>query len=243
MNIELCKPLDLPGEFVDRLRAIERPCMEHEFAESLVERSDVSSLARDLDRYCRNNRIIGVHYTRAVPESIRSKGLLIRDGEEIREAFINEHGHLFSQEEILTIKKRWNDYFDHGQSSVRNRRIFFNFTEIELGGGGTEYLLGLYGGEQVSMCFELDEPIGLKLSGIGAPLVVRCSLDPNQVETFIENPWGKILISSFHALTNPGAYRIDQDGYQSVPVKPEDIVEVRVLTNQSTRTQQSCAGV
>ncbi|WP_139063165.1 hypothetical protein [Marinomonas spartinae] len=217
--------------------------MDHEFSESLVDRSDVSCLARDIDRYCRNNRIIGVHYTRAVPESIRSKGLLIRDGKEIREVFIKEHGHLFSQEEILTIKKRWDDYFEHGQSSVRNQRIFFNFTEIELGGAGTEYLLGLYGGEQVSMCFELDEPIGLKLGSIGAPLVVRCSLDPNQVETFIENPWGKILISSFQALTNPDAYRIEQDGYQSVPVKPEDIVEIRVLTNQSTRTQQSCAGV
>ena len=231
MNIDLCKPLDLPNEFVDRLKAIESSFMEYEFTESLVDRSDVSCLARDLDCYCRSNRIIGVHYTRAVPDSIQSKGLLIRDGKEIREAFINEHGNRFSQEEIRTIKKRWDDYFDHGQSSVRDRRIFFNFTETELGGGGTEYLLGLYGGEQVSMCFELDEPIGLKLGAIGAPLVVRCSLDPNQIETFIENPWGKILISSFHALTNPSAYRIDQDGYQSVPVKPVDIIEIRVLTN------------
>lgn len=243
MNIDLCKPLDLPGEFVDRLRAIESPCMDHEFSESLVERTDVSSLVRDLDQYCRSNRIIGVHYTRAVPESILSGGLLIRDGEEIRKTFLNEHGHLFSQEEILAIKKRWNEYFDHGQNSARDRRIFFNFTETELGCSGTEYLLGLYGGEQVSMCFELDEPIGLKLGRIGVPLVVRCSLDPSQVQTFIENPWGKILVSSFHALTNPDAYRIDQDGYQSVPVKPDDIVEVRVLTNQSTRTQQSCAVV
>lgn len=241
MNIDLSKPLDLPEEFVSRLMAIKSAFMDREFSESLVERSDVSSLTRDLDRYCRDNRIIGVHYTRAVPESIRTKGLLIRDGEEIREAFINEHGHLFSEKEILIIKKRWGDYFDYSQSSVRNRRIFFNFTEIELGGSGTEYLLGLYGGEQVSMCFELDEPIGLKLGAIGAPLVVRCSLDPNQVETFIENPWGKILISSFHALTNPDAYRIDQDGYQSVPVNPEDIVEVRVLANQSTLTHERYA--
>lgn len=230
MNIDLCKPLDLPAEFVERLRAVESPGMGHGSRESLVKQTDVSSLVRDLDQYCRSNRIIGVHYTRAVPESIRSRGLLLRDGEEIREAFLNEHGHLFSQEEILNIKKRWDTYFDHDQNSVRNRRIFFNFTEIELGGSGTEYLLGLYGGEQVSMGFELDEPIGLKLGAISAPLVVRCSLDPNQVETYIENPWGKILISSFHALTSPNTYRIDQDGHQSVPVKPEDIVEIRVLT-------------
>jgi hypothetical protein len=243
MNIDLCKPLDLPDEFVERLRAIESPCMHHEFSESLLDRSDASSLVRDLDQYCRSNRVIGIHYTRAVPESIRSEGLLIRDGEEIREVFLKEHGHLFSQEEILTIKERWENYFDHSQSSVRNRRIFFNFTETELGGSGTEYLLGLYGGEQVSMCFELDEPIGLKLGSIGVPLVVRCSLDPNQVETFIENPWGKILVSSFHALNNPRAYRIDQDGYQSAPVKPENIIEIKALANQSKLTQQRCTSI
>ena len=75
-------------------------------------------------------------------------------------------------------------------------------------------MLGLYGGEQVSMCFELDEPLGLKFGAIGEPMVVRCSLDPNQIRTFIENPWGKILVSSFHSLINPNACQIDQDGYQ-----------------------------
>ncbi|MFD0707455.1 hypothetical protein [Photorhabdus akhurstii] len=233
MNIDLCKPLDLPDEFVARLRAIESSCISQEFSESLVEQRNISTLVRDIDLYCRNNRIIGVHYTRAVPESIRSKGLLIRNGKEIRETFLNKYGHLFSQEETLTIKERWERYFDHRQSSARNRRIFFNFTEIELGRSGTKYLLGLYGGEQVNMCFEPDEPLGLKFGAIGEPMVVRCSLDPNEVKTFIEYPWGKILVSSFHALINPDAYRIDQDGYQSIPVKPEDIVEIRVLKNQS----------
>lgn len=229
MNIDLSKPLDLPDEFVARLRAIENSCISQEFSESLVEQSNISALVRDIDLYCRNNRVIGVHYTRAVSESIRSKGLLIRNGKEIRETFLREHGHLFSQEEILIIKGRWERYYDHSQSYARNGRIFFNFTEIELGRSGTQYLLGLYGGEQVSMCFELDEPLGLKFGTIGEPLVVRCSLDPNEVKTFVEYPWGKILVSSFHALINPNAYRIDQDGYQSIPVKPEDIVELRVL--------------
>lgn len=237
MNIDLAKPLDLPAEFVTRLRAIEGSCACQGFSESLVKQRDVSALVTDIDQYCRSHRVIGVHYTRAVSESIRSKGLLIRDGKEIRADFLKEHSHLFSQEEIMTIIERWDSYFDHGQSSGRDGRIFFNFTEIELGGSGTEYLLGLYGGEQVSMCFELDEPLGLKLGAIGEPLVVRCSLDPNQVQTFIEHPWGKILVSSFHAIVNPDAYRIDQDGYQVIPVRPEDVVEVRVLTNQSTRTQ------
>ncbi|NHB89828.1 hypothetical protein [Photorhabdus tasmaniensis] len=229
MNIDLCKPLDLPDEFVTRLKKIEKLCISQKFSESLVEHSDLATLVRDINQYCLKNKIIGIHYTRAIPESILSQGLLIRNGNEIRDLFLSEHGHLFSQDEILIIKDRWYHYFDNRQSSVRNGRIFFNFTEIELGCSGTKYLLGLYGGEQVSMCFELDEPLGLKLGTIGQPIVVRCSLDPNQVKTFIENPWGKILVSSFHALINPDVFRIDQDGYQLIPVKPEDIIELRVL--------------
>jgi hypothetical protein len=231
MNIDLCKPLELPDEFVSRLYSFESSCSCQEFSEELVEQSKVSTLVRDIDQYCLKNRIIGIHYTKALPESISSKGLLIRSGSVIRDTFISQHGHLFSQEEILIIKERWNSYFNHRQNDIRNDRIFFNFTETELGLSGTKYLLGLYGGEQVSMCFDFDEPLGLKLEAIGIPMVVRCSLDPKQVKTFIENPWGKILFSSFHALVNPDAYRIDQDGYQSIPVLPENIVEIRLLKN------------
>ncbi len=231
MNIDLCKPLELPNEFVNRLKAIENSCIDEQFSESLIEQCSVYALVRDIDQFCRSNRIIGIHYTRAMPESIRSQGLLVRDGETIRDTFLNEHGHLFTQKEILEIKNRWKNYFNHNQSSIRNNRIFFNFTESALGGEGTKHLLELYGGEQVSMCFELDDPIGLKLGKIGAPIVVRCSLNPNQVETFTEYPWGKILVSSFHKLINPNAYGIDQDGYQIIPVSSKDIIEIRILKN------------
>lgn len=81
------------------------------------------------------------------------------------------------------------------------------------------------------MCFKLDEPIGHKLGNIGEPLLVRCALDPGVVSTFIENPWGKILVSAYHLMINSKAYIIDQDGYQSLPVNSKDIVEIRALTN------------
>lgn len=237
MDIDLTKPRDLPAEFTERLNRIENQCKNHEFSEQLVEHPEVSSLVRDIDQYCNENRIIGVHYTRAFPESISAQGLIVRSGEEIRREFLQRHGHRFSQAEMSEIKVRWSKYFDPRQSSARDGRIFFNFTEIELGQSGSEYLLGLYGGEQVSMCFELDEPLGTKLGAIGQPLVVRCALDPKLITTFIEHPWGKILVSSFHAAINPNAFRIDQDGYQEVPVKPEDVIEVRVITSGVTRKQ------
>lgn len=229
MIIDLCKPLSLPVEFVTRLRKIEHSCMDEYCFESLIKQCNVYTLIRDINHYCESNRIIGIHYTRAMLESIYSKGLLVRDGATIRKAFLSEHGYLFSQEEILKIEDRWKRYFCHNQNSNRDNFIFFNFTETALGGSGTEHLLGMYGGEQVSMCFDLDEPLGIKLGKIGVPMVVRCSLDPNQVTHHIEYPWGKVLVSSFHKEINSKASRLDFDGYQSLPVKPEDILELRVL--------------
>lgn len=229
MDIDLTKPNELPIEFKKRLRSFEALCKEYEFSEKLIGHREVSVLVRDINQYCNDNRIIGVHYTRAVPDSIRRLGLLLRSGDQIRKDFLDQHGYLFSDTEISEIKRRWANYFTPSQSSIRDHRIFFNFTEVELGESGAEYLLGLYGGEQVGMCFELDEALGVKLGRIGNPLVVRCSLDPSQMSTFSEHPWGEILVSSFHLEINPNAHRIDQDAYQECPVKPEDIVEVRVL--------------
>lgn len=73
MNIDLTNPLALPTEFVLRLKAIENICKNYQYSESLVESSEVISLVRDVDGYCRNNRIIGLHFTRANKESISTK--------------------------------------------------------------------------------------------------------------------------------------------------------------------------
>jgi hypothetical protein len=243
MNVDLTKPLELPEKFVRRLNEIDEICREHEFSENLVEMEGVSLLVREIDAWCSKRNVIGVHYTRAIPKSIKDSGLLIRSGREIRSQFLAAHSHRFTASEIDQLKSEWESYFIQTQLSARDSRIFFNFTETSLADGGAKYLIGLYGGEQVGMPFEFDDPIGKKLATIGKPLIVRCAIDPSTISTFIQNPWGKILVSSYHLSINPDAYCIDQDGYQEVPVIPESIIEIKVLTSQSTRTQQGCAGV
>lgn len=160
MNIDLCQPLTLPNEFVNRLKAIEYSYF-FKNTEELFEYSYIATLIKDIDLYCRSNRIIGIHYTRAMPESIRSKGLLIRNGNQIRQAFLEEYGYLFSQEETQNLKKEWSNYFNCLQSSVRDERIFFNFTENELEQDGVSRLLEAYGGEQIGMPIERKDTLGL----------------------------------------------------------------------------------
>lgn len=230
MIIDLTKPEQLPEEFAARLKQSERLCRKFAFSEELIEQNDVYSLVQEIDDFCTTKKIVGIHYTRAIPESILKNGLLIRNGNEIRANFLKEHNSIFTETEITTIIERWKSYFNHSQSSARDGRIFFNFTESALGNGGAKNLLGLYGGEQINMCFDLQEPIGKKLANIGVPLVVRCALSPDAVKTFIEYPWGKILFSAYHLKVNPEAFGIDQDGYQSIPVKQEDVLAIKEHT-------------
>lgn len=229
MIIDLTKPQNLPNQFVNRLNAIDDLCQKHKFSETLLKISDVYILVKEIDAYCHENEIVGIHYTRASPDSIKKWGLLIRSGDEIRSKFLEEHGNRFTPEEITLIKERWEIYFSGIQNSARDNKIFFNFTELALGNGGAKYLTGLYGGEQVAMCFELDDPIGIKLGKIGESIIVRCALKPSNIETFTEYPWGQILVSSYHLSKNSGAYGIDQDGFQNVAVTPEKIIEIKVL--------------
>ena len=197
--------------------------------------SRIQPLVRELNDFCMSNRIIGIHYTRADKARIEKQGLLLRSGEDIRETFIQEYGKHFTDKEIAEIASRWDDCFCDEQTRYRDFCVFFNFTEDALSNGGAEYLLKLYGGEQISMCFrDNDCPIGKKLGQIGEPLLVRCSLDPKIVNTFTENPWGKILVSSFHVEVNSEAYRIDQDGYIKEPVSAQNIIGVNVLTDNSS---------
>ena len=233
MNIDLNNTNHLPEPERRKLESIRDLCHQEKFSQELVRHSRVQPLVRELNDFCMSNRVIGIHYTRANKTSIVKHGFLCRSGDEIRKAFLEEHGKFFTNEEISEIASRWDGYFCDEQTRYRDFCVFFNFTEDALSNGGAGYLLKLYGGEQISMCFrDNDCPIGKKLGQIGEPLLVRCSLDPKIVNTFTENSWGKILVSSFHNEVNPEACaRTDQDGYIEVPVPAQDIIEVNVLTD------------
>jgi hypothetical protein len=221
--IDLQRPELLPETFRVRLNSIRGIRHNEEFSEDLVRHHDVRSLVIDIDKYCMQSRVLGIHYTRAIRADIEKKGLLIRTGSEIRDEFIQRFGDRVHADELEWLRNMWLSH-QAKQSDIRDSMLWFNFTLAELGRSGSEYLLGMYGGEQIHMGIEFDTPIGAKLASIGEPLVVKCALDPHKVDTFIENPRGTILVSSFHLSVEPEAYRIDQDGKVMHSILPEDIV-------------------
>ena len=221
--VDLQRPELLPEMLRAHLDSIRPLCLNEEFSEALVEIPEVQSVVVELNNYCMQKRVLGIHYTRAIRTDIEQKGLLIRTGAEIREEFIRRFGSKFEATELESLRDMWSSH-QGKQSHIRDSMLWFNFTLRAFGGTGSKHLLGMYGGEQIHMGIEFDTPVGNKIASIGEPLIVKCALDPQKVRTFIAQPWGRILLSSFHLSVVPDAFRIDQDGRVLEPILPEDLV-------------------
>lgn len=185
-----------------------------------------------INDFCESNTIIGFHYTRAIPEEITKMGLICRSGETIRDTFMSNWGHLFTNEEKAKIANTWEKYFDNQSKQNRDNIMFFNFTTLALYNDGATRLLQNFGGEQVYMPIESLECIGTKIRRIGQPLILKCKLNPRDINTFIENPWGRIAVSTYHRLVKPEAHQCDQDGYQKRNVTPENIEIIKFSENK-----------
>lgn len=217
--VDLQRPELLPVALRLRLDSIKSYCRNEKFSQNLVEHPKVRNVVIELDNYCMQRRVLGIHYTHAIRADIEQKGLLVRTGAEIRNEFVQRFGDKFEADELELLQKQWSS-LQVKQSEIRDSMLWFNFTAC---GGLNEELLGMYGGEQIHMGIELGTPIGKKLGSIGEPLVVKCALDPQKVENLHEYQWGKILVSSFHLSVEPEAHRIDKDGKVTELILPKDL--------------------
>lgn len=213
----------IPTEFLKRLQNFDSEFQKNKFSENLLSNSDISKVIEDINNYCLKNQIFGYHYTRAIPNEILMTGLICRKGDDIRNSFLTNFGHIFTEEELVKIKKAWLNHFDAQQKKSRDGRIFFNFTTIAINEFGAEPLLSNFGGEQIYMPIQELKEIGDKIKNIGSPLILKCKLDPNKIETYYERPWGRIAVSKYHCKINLEAHQDDQDGFQIIDVKPENI--------------------
>lgn len=213
----------LPNTFSDRLLKIKEILKSTDHLENIESIHEVQDIIADIDNYCCKNLIIGFHFTRANIIDIKENGLIARTGNEIRKSFLEKYGDLFTSGEISLIKESWRTNFKKEDAKNRDKKIFFNFTLTALENGGAELLLTYFGGEQIYFPIYQKPNISEKLKKIGTPVIIKCTLNPKNIKTFIEHPWGKIAVSTFHRTQNPNASIIDQDGSQYIPVAPCDI--------------------
>tara|TARA_R110000765_G_scaffold61214_1_gene118393 strand:- start:8 stop:694 length:687 start_codon:yes stop_codon:yes gene_type:complete len=213
----------LPKKYFYELKKFDNVFKTSDFLEDYEDNEYINQLIFEINNYCLKNKIIGFHYTNAIEEDIKENGMIIRSGEQIRNDFVQKFFHLFDQIEQMQIREKWLQRFGKRDIESRDNRIYFNFTTNGLNNRGAELLLKYYGEEQIYFpLFELPT-IGKKLRKIGKPMILKCTLDPNEINTFIENPWGKIIISSYNRNLNSNAYTVDQDGYLKRGVPKENV--------------------
>jgi hypothetical protein len=213
----------LPHVFIKRLAVFNENFINAKFLENLQDIFELHVIIHEINHHCEENRIFGFHYTRADQKSILKFGLIPRSGLEIRNKFLDMFGHKFSSQEKDLILKAWTEYFSKKQREIRDRQIYFNLMQNALKNGGAELLLKYYGGEQVYNPIYEIEKISDKLQSIGTPMILKCILNPKDLYTYIQNPWGSIAVSSYHRFLNPNAYVIDQDAHQITQVSPDNI--------------------
>lgn len=222
-TIDLNNLQELPKVFLTKLQYFNSLFKENLYLENLLHNNSLAILIEQINEHCLKNQIVGYHYTRAIPKEIQKTGLTCRKGEDIRNNFIKNFGHHFTEHEKIKIKNAWTNHFDQKQQKSRDNYLFFNFTTCALDDFGAEPLLTNFGGEQIYMPLQELIAIGNKIKNIGKPLILKCKLNPNNIKTFYENPWGRIAVSSYHCQINKDAHREDQDGYQKINVKSENI--------------------
>tara|TARA_R110000751_G_scaffold307242_1_gene427847 strand:+ start:4114 stop:4815 length:702 start_codon:yes stop_codon:yes gene_type:complete len=213
----------LPAKYLSELKKYDNIFKESEFLENYENNQNINQLIFEINNYCLENKIIGFHFTNAIENDIRENGMITRSGEQIRNDFVKRFFHLFNSNEQKQIKKKWLERFMENDIESRDNRLFFNFTKNALNNQSAELLLKYYGGEQIYFPLFQLTTVGKKLREIGKPMIIKCTLNPNEIKTYLENPWGKIIISSYNRKLNPEAYVVDQDGYQKKGVDSENI--------------------
>lgn len=65
--------------------------------EGLLENPELERVIEDLNTVCLLSGVVGIHYTRAMPEQIAKEGLVAISGFKRRTEFLEEFGDLFTE--------------------------------------------------------------------------------------------------------------------------------------------------
>lgn len=110
---------------------------------------------------------------------LRINGLSCATGGQRRAEFLKKHGHQFGASQLESIKAKWQNSFTPKQDSVRDNRVFFNFTTSAIANGGAAELLENFGGEVINMPLTDLPEISQIIRSLGSLLLVKSLLKPS----------------------------------------------------------------
>lgn len=221
----------LPGKFIKKLGKHIDTFKSYSSLEEVVDsEEEIIGILESINEYCTLHWIKGYHYTRADLDTIQNEGLLCRNSQQIHEAFLAKYSSHFDPEELVLMKECWSGFPKWNRMSSRDHRIFFNTTTYALRWGGTDELLGIYGGEQLYFPLLPHDGIIRKLRQIGTPQLVTFKVDGKKAEAIGQRKgWGKIVCSSYHQMVNPESSVLDADCIVKEAIPAKDILKIKYL--------------
>lgn len=73
----------LSSKYIEKLKRFDEIFKSFEFFEELEDNENINNLILELHNHCLDNKIIGFHYTNAIENDIREKGMILRSGKRL----------------------------------------------------------------------------------------------------------------------------------------------------------------
>lgn len=239
MAIQLDELSSIPKDIQELLARYESQFRGTEFLDELMGIQGIVEAVESLNAYAVGHGLVAYHYSRLVVGDLLDSGLCLPCFDKRHDAFIKQHGGMFTEEQRMRLRTRWSEHFDKRQLSVRESRIWFNLTRSSVHLGKADSLFTYYGGESIYFPMHLrtdDKDIGLLLEQIGTPVTIMCAIDVHDIKSKWHDGliFGKVLASCFHKTVNSNAHEYDTDLYVESDVLPERILKVCEMTRKPT---------
>jgi hypothetical protein len=222
----------IPGDILRLIKPLEEELMQSRSIDSVARGRNAQPVLARMNEHLEDSGIVGIHYTRAVPEDISASGLVCATGAQRRAWFLAKYGHHFCSPELEAIKAAWRQYFTGCQNSARDNKVFFNLTATALKDGGAAPLLEYFGGEAINMPLVGLPKITEKIKHLGSPLIVKCGLKPSRLLGCWTYPAAVVWLSAYHKQLNSRAVLYDVDVYATSTVRPENIISIEIATER-----------
>lgn len=218
----------LPKELLKELSALDSSLKRIDYFDDVEREVDLNSVLERLDSYLEERGVIAHHYTRADPESIRLRGLIVSTGAERRAWFLTAYGHRFTPEQLSQIREAHAKYFWKGQNEVRDGLVFLTLNKHAPDDLDVAPLLSYFGGETINMPLTRIPGVDEVLRSIGKPLVVSVQLHPSQMIDCTDHSAARVWLSAYHAKVNPKAELNGRDVSVCKSIPPKDILSIEV---------------
>lgn len=225
MSLVLDNPRLMPNEFQARLHDFASSNAIPEYMDQLEENRTFRSIADNLDKWIREQRVRLFHCTKELePGLIEARGLRPLTVKDHHREFLEFIDGRAPDCLVQTFRAALEDFLTWGAIRVRENRIWFCGSPNSIDWGCRDFF-DLYGGEAIYFSvIEKHEECANFLRSLGSPVVVEVEVPFSDFKTF--QSAARTMLSTWAMNIREDFNFSGIEGYLSRPVLPDEIIAV-----------------